>query len=47
LPTIAAPAAIAPLCQVQSFYLAVHRLAAARKLDPDAPPNLRKVTETV
>jgi len=48
LPTVAgAPPAIAPLCQVQSFYLAVHRLAAARGLDPDAPVHLRKVTETV
>lgn len=45
LPT--APAAIAPLCHVQSFYLAVHRLAAARHLDPDAPAHLRKVMETV
>jgi glucosamine--fructose-6-phosphate aminotransferase (isomerizing) len=35
------------LCQVQSFYMAVHRLAVARGLDPDAPPHLRKVTETV
>lgn len=41
------PSAIAPLCQVQSFYMAVHRLAAARRLDPDAPAHLRKVTETV
>jgi glucosamine--fructose-6-phosphate aminotransferase (isomerizing) len=41
------PSAIAPLCQVQSFYMAVHRLAVARGLDPDAPAHLRKVTETV
>lgn len=47
LPTLTAAPAIAPLCQVQSFYLAVHRLAAARRLDPDAPAHLRKVTETV
>ena len=48
LPTLAAaPPAIAPLCQVQSFYMAVHRLAAARQLDPDAPAHLHKVTETV
>ncbi|MCY1000653.1 SIS domain-containing protein [Myxococcus sp. MISCRS1] len=48
LPTVpGVPLAIAPLCQVQSFYLAVHRLATARGLDPDAPANLRKVTETV
>jgi glucosamine--fructose-6-phosphate aminotransferase (isomerizing) len=39
--------AIAPLCHVQSFYMAVHRLAVARGLDPDAPPHLRKVTETL
>ena len=37
---------IAPLCQLLSFYLAVQHLAAARGLDPDNPPNLRKVTET-
>jgi glucosamine--fructose-6-phosphate aminotransferase (isomerizing) len=47
LPVVPAPAVIAPLCQVQSFYLAVHRLAVARGLDPDAPAHLRKVTETV
>lgn len=48
LPTVpGVPGAIAPLCQVQSFYMAVHRLAVARKLDPDAPAHLRKVTETV
>jgi glucosamine--fructose-6-phosphate aminotransferase (isomerizing) len=47
LPTLPTAPAIAPLCQVQSFYLAVHRLAAARDLDPDAPAHLRKVTETV
>ena len=48
LPTLAsAPPVIAPLCQVQSFYMAVHRLAIARDLDPDAPAHLRKVTETL
>jgi glucosamine--fructose-6-phosphate aminotransferase (isomerizing) len=48
LPTLpTAPPAIAPLCQVQSFYMAVPRLARARGLDPDVPANLRKVTETV
>jgi glucosamine--fructose-6-phosphate aminotransferase (isomerizing) len=39
--------ALAPLCQIQSFYMAVWRLALARGLDPDSPDNLRKVTETV
>ncbi|HET7503551.1 MAG TPA: SIS domain-containing protein [Kofleriaceae bacterium] len=48
LPTVPGVSpAIAPLCQVQSFYMAVHRLAIARGLDPDAPAHLRKVTETV
>ncbi|WP_225413640.1 SIS domain-containing protein [Stigmatella hybrida] len=48
LPTVAGvPNAIAPLCQVQSFYMAVHQVATARRLDPDAPAHLRKVTETV
>jgi len=41
------PAVLAPLCAVQSFYLAVPRLAAARGLDADAPSHLRKITETV
>jgi len=38
---------VAPLGQVQSFYMALSRLAAVRRLDPDAPVNLRKVTETL
>jgi glucosamine--fructose-6-phosphate aminotransferase (isomerizing) len=41
------PAAVAPLTQIQSFYMAVWRLARARGLDPDSPENLRKVTQTV
>ena len=36
-----------PLCAVQSFYMAVHRLAKARGFDPDTPIHLRKVTETM
>jgi glucosamine--fructose-6-phosphate aminotransferase (isomerizing) len=48
LPVVAqVPAAISPLCQMQSFYLAVPRLAMARGLDPDAPAHLSKITETV
>lgn len=42
----AAPAALQPLAAVQSCYLALPALAAARGLDADAPPHLRKVTET-
>lgn len=41
-----APAVIAPLATVYSFYLGVPALAAARGLDADAPVHLRKVTET-
>lgn len=48
LPTVSdLPAEIAPLAQVLSFYLAIHKVARARGLDPDTPPNLKKVTETV
>src|SRR5262249_16050085 len=47
LPTVAnVPAVIAPLCEVQSFYMSVPALAAARGLDADAPAHLAKVTET-
>jgi glucosamine--fructose-6-phosphate aminotransferase (isomerizing) len=38
---------IMPLCQMQSFYLGISRLAHARGLDPDNPVHLRKVTETL
>lgn len=46
LPAGAVPPVLAPLCAVQSFYLALPDLAAARGLDADAPPHLRKVTQT-
>lgn len=36
-----------PILQIQSFYRAANALAVARGLDPDQPPHLRKVTETV
>ncbi len=42
----AVPAVLQPLAQVQSCYLALPALAAVRGLDADAPPHLRKVTET-
>ncbi|MFT8242937.1 SIS domain-containing protein [Roseomonas sp. BN140053] len=48
LPVLAGlPAVLAPLAALQSFYLAVARLARDRGLNPDAPANLRKVTRTV
>ncbi len=47
LPTIAAPAVIQPMLQIQSFYRAVNALSVARGFNPDSPPHLRKVTKTV
>jgi glucosamine--fructose-6-phosphate aminotransferase (isomerizing) len=35
-----------PLALIVSFYAFVEAFARHRGLDPDAPPNLRKVTET-
>ena len=47
LPARPAPAAIAPLLCAQSFYRAAATLAVARGFDPDHPPHLKKVTETL
>lgn len=47
LPIADAPAVLSPLCQVQTFYLALPQLATARGLDADAPANLAKVTRTI
>ena len=48
LPVAEAPhPACAPLLLVQSFYRAVNALSLYRGHDPDAPPHLNKVTETV
>jgi glucosamine--fructose-6-phosphate aminotransferase (isomerizing) len=47
LPTPRASAAATPLLQVQSLYHAAARLSVARGFDPDRPPHLSKVTETV
>ncbi len=38
---------IEPMLIAQSFYRMANTLSLARGLDPDRPPNLRKVTETV
>lgn len=35
-----------PLVMMQRFYLDIERVAQARGLNPDAPPGLKKVTET-
>jgi glucosamine--fructose-6-phosphate aminotransferase (isomerizing) len=47
LPTAASHTVIAPMLIVQSFYRMVNALALARGRDPDQPPYLNKVTETV
>ena len=47
LPHISADPLIAPIVQIQSFYLMVAQLAFARGLNPDVPPLLKKVTETI
>ena len=48
LPTVPdVPSVLSPLCQVQSFYLAIPALAASRGLDPNAPPYLEKATQTI
>jgi glucosamine--fructose-6-phosphate aminotransferase (isomerizing) len=48
LPVIPTPQAMcAPILAIQSFYRAVNALAIARGRDPDHPPHLAKVTETV
>ena len=47
LPVIATHPVIEPLLSIQSFYAMANTLALARGLDPDRPPHLHKVTETV
>jgi glucosamine--fructose-6-phosphate aminotransferase (isomerizing) len=47
LPTVTAHPVIEPLLSIQSFYRAANTLALARGLDPDTPPHLNKVTETL
>jgi glucosamine--fructose-6-phosphate aminotransferase (isomerizing) len=39
--------AIAPLLAIQSFYRMANALAIARGFDPDQPPHLNKITETI
>jgi glucosamine--fructose-6-phosphate aminotransferase (isomerizing) len=48
LPVVPAPhPLLAPLLAIQSFYRAVNALSVARGHNPDVPPHLNKVTETV
>ncbi len=41
------PAVLMPLLQARAFYGGIAALARARGLDPDRPPHLRKVTQTL
>jgi glucosamine--fructose-6-phosphate aminotransferase (isomerizing) len=47
LPAQTCDPVLEPILQIQSFYLAAARLSVARGHNPDAPPLLKKVTETV
>ena len=47
LPIVTAHPVLEPMLQVQTFYRAAHALSLARGLDPDRPPHLAKVTETL
>jgi glutamine---fructose-6-phosphate transaminase (isomerizing) len=47
LPSLTAHPAVQPVLLVQSFYRLANTLAIARGNDPDHPPHLRKVTETL
>ena len=47
LPVLASHPVLAPIAQIQSFYRMINTLALARGFDPDHPPHLAKVTETL
>ena len=47
LPSLKAPAALQPMLLAQSFYRMINAVAVGRGLDPDKPPHLAKVTETL
>ena len=47
LPIPAAHELIEPLLQIQALYRAANSLSLLRGLDPDRPPHLKKVTETI
>jgi glucosamine--fructose-6-phosphate aminotransferase (isomerizing) len=47
LPTVEAHPALQPILMLQSFYRLAEQLSRARGLNPDSPPLLNKVTETI
>lgn len=47
LPTVCAHPVLEPILMIQSFYRMANALSVARGYDPDSPPHLNKVTETL
>ncbi len=47
LPTLKAHPVLQPILMAQSFYKLVNAVSIARGYNPDTPPNLSKVTETI
>jgi glucosamine--fructose-6-phosphate aminotransferase (isomerizing) len=47
LPTLPTHPVLEPIVRIQSFYRMANALSVARGHDPDRPPHLNKVTETV
>jgi glucosamine--fructose-6-phosphate aminotransferase (isomerizing) len=47
LPVPSAHPLIEPMLQIAAFYRAANAISLARGLDPDRPPHLTKVTETL
>ena len=47
LPIPSAHELIEPMLQIEALYRAAAELSLARGLDPDRPPHLKKVTETI
>ena len=47
LPSPVSHPLIEPMLQIQAFYRAANTLSIRRGLDPDRPPHLKKVTETL
>jgi glucosamine--fructose-6-phosphate aminotransferase (isomerizing) len=47
LPTLPCEPCLAPILLCQTFYGLADAVSIARGLDPDRPPHLSKVTETV
>lgn len=47
LPTLDAHPALQPILMMQSFYRMAEKLSRARGMNPDSPPLLKKVTETI